>query len=106
MRKAEMSQENLIPVPAETVRRVVESSVKEARNLRERGLNYSAQSVQQSASEALERVNTADGEFVSLPESDLTTLTARGVRAGSDDEYWDARNNMIKFRKNQHEYHE
>jgi hypothetical protein len=100
-----MTEENLIPAPAETVRRAVQGSVQEARNLREKGYNAYAESVQESASVALQNVEQADGEFISLPESDLTTLTS-SVPADTSSEIWNARNNLITFRENQHEKHE
>jgi len=99
-----MSNENRIPVPAETLRRLVEGSVRDARRLREDNLPYTAESVQESASVVLKEIGRADGELVGVEESDLLNLTSNDFSdAGS--EIREARSNALTFMENQHENH-
>ena len=67
-----------IPVPAESLRRAVESATAEMREAREDGRKATARSIQRAISEATEATSGKDGEYVSVSADHASTLAAFG----------------------------
>jgi len=67
-----------IPVPAESLRRAVESAAEGMREAREDGRKATARSIQHSIHAATEGTPGKDGEYVSVPVKHAATLAAFG----------------------------
>jgi hypothetical protein len=67
-----------IPVPAESLRRAVESAAYEMRQARADGRKATARSIQRSITAATERTEGKDGEYVSIEATHASTLAAHG----------------------------
>jgi hypothetical protein len=71
-------EQNTIPVPAESIRRLTENAAQEVRCARADGRKHTADDLQRSISEALEAAEGNDGEFVSISASTASSLAAFG----------------------------
>ena len=67
-----------IPVPAESLRRAVESSAVEMREARADGRKATARAIERSINAATEGSVGKDGEYVSIDASHASTLAAHG----------------------------
>lgn len=70
-----MARQN-VPVPAEIARQAAFGAQEKVVDQREKGLKHNAQDIQEAASEALDAAAGYDGEFVSISEENLRTLSA------------------------------
>jgi len=70
-----------IPVPAESLRRAVESAAVEMREARADGRKATARCIERAISEATEGSVGKDGEFVSIEASTASTLAAHGSQS-------------------------
>jgi hypothetical protein len=67
-----------IPVPAESVRRAVESAAIEMRRARADGRKATARSIQRAIAPAVQATRGKDGEYVSIDGTHVSTLAAHG----------------------------
>lgn len=70
-----MAKQN-VPIPAEIARKAAFGAVEEIKNERSNDRKLNARDVSRAASKALEAAAGQDGEFVSISNSDLRTLSA------------------------------
>lgn len=68
--------EGNIPVPAESARQLAINASEEVDTLRQEGYKYSASELESAISEIHAAAAGKDGEFVSVPASALSTVTA------------------------------
>ena len=67
-----------IPVPAESLRRAVESAAVEMREARADGRKATARAIERSITAATEGTHGKDGEYVSIEATHASTLAAHG----------------------------
>lgn len=72
-----MAEQN-VPVPAESLRTIATHAVDEAVDQRRKGNTANARRIEQSAGDAISRLDSKAGEFVSMPATELSTLVAFG----------------------------
>jgi len=70
-------EEETIPVPAESARTLAISASDEIPELRENGYKLSADDLEGAVSDVLAATEGKDGEFASVPQSAISTITSR-----------------------------